>query len=501
MESNDRLQRWVPKPAMSTRIADPKAGTDTVPRLSNALLLTGAQLSRGLVRLLFVFVVARLLGPNQFGVYALLLALVEMLAVASGSGYADYLTREAAKDPRVGWGLGSQLIWLRLSCLAPLVGAGAGILWALHYSKSVVIAAIWLSLSLAPRSISEAVQGVLRGIDRCIAYAVVEWSFDLALLGGVVLLFVGGGSLNRIIVVEVLAATAAAVASLVFLFWFRSSERIGLSARELLKKSAIFNIYTFVGNLYDRLDIVLVSKMAGNYATGVYSAAYRPISMLQLVPYGVLYSLLPALSRNGTDSETRGRLEKAMGLLLSVSFATVLATMVLAGPAVRLLLGQSYAESAVALKILIWAIILRYLNYALSVQLLAACQERVFVVTSLICLGVNVIGNFIFIPIYSWRAAAALTIATELVLLAQNVFWLRRMIGTVPKPFGGVRTSMVFASLLLLSLMGERVASPVYVGSAAVLLFLLYLYRSGMVREFAASWSFIAGTGLEGHNS
>ena len=49
------------------------------PKISHAVLLTAAQLSRGLVRLLFVLVVARTLGPHQFGVYALLVAVVEIL--------------------------------------------------------------------------------------------------------------------------------------------------------------------------------------------------------------------------------------------------------------------------------------------------------------------------------------------------------------------------------------------------------------------------------------
>ena len=72
------------------------APAGTQPRVSHAVLLTSAQLSRGLVRLLFIVATARVLGPGQFGVYALLLAIIEILAVASGSGYADYLTREAA---------------------------------------------------------------------------------------------------------------------------------------------------------------------------------------------------------------------------------------------------------------------------------------------------------------------------------------------------------------------------------------------------------------------
>jgi len=471
--------------------------TAAEPKISHAILLTSAQLARGLFRLLFVVVVARQLGPQQFGVYALLLAMVEMLAVASGSGYADYLTRESAKDARVGWGLASQLTCLRLGCALLLAGAGLGILWVLGYTRMVLVATAWLSLSLAPRSVSESVQGVLRGIGRYVAYLVVELIFDLALVGGAVFLLVQGRGLNVVIATEVIAPTAAAVVSVAFALMFRPSRRVWLGTRQLLEKSAIFNTYAFVTNLYDRFDILMLSRLAGDYATGVYSAAYRPLGTIQLVPYGVLYSLLPALSRAAPAE--RDRLEKAMGLLLNVAFVVVLATMVFAGPAIGLLFGARYAESAIALKILIWAVILRYVNYALNIRLLAGGHERVFVATSLVCLSVNLIGNLIFIPMYSWRAAAAITIVTESVLLAQNVFWLRRTVGAILRPFGWIRRSLVFALLVGVAVAGARTASLVLIGSASVLFFLVYLYRVGMIEEFASVWGH--GAALEGSNS
>lgn len=486
---------------LQTPLFAPASAATSEPKISHAVLLTSAQLARGLGRLFFVLVVARELGPRPFGVYALLLAIVEMLAVASGSGYADYLTREAAKDARLGWGLGGQLTWLRLACLLPLAGAGLSILWVLGYPRMVLVAAGCLLVSLAPRLVSEAVQGVLRGIGRYVAYLVIELVFDLALVVGGVLLMVQGGGLRVVIVTEVIAATAAAVASAIFVLMFRTNERIRLKTKQLLEKSAIFNIYAFVGNLYDRLDVVLLSKLAGDYATGVYSVAYRPLGTIQLVPYGVLYSLLPALSRNAGGAEERQRLERAMGFLLSAALAVVFATMVFASPAVRLLLGERYAESAIALKILIWAVILRYVNYALNVQLLAGGHERVFVATSLVCLGVNLTGNLVLIPIYSWRAAAVLTIVTEIVLLAQNIYWLRRTIGIIPRPFRWVRTALVFVAFLGAALGAARVVSPVVAGSICLVFFLIYLYREGIVGEFAAAWGAGRNTVLDTSNS
>jgi O-antigen/teichoic acid export membrane protein len=109
-------------------------------------------------------------------------------------------------------------------------------------------------------------------------------------------------------------------------------------------------------------------------------------------------------------------------------------------------------------------------------------------VTSLVCLGVNVIGNLLLIPLYSWRAAAALTIFTEIVLLAQNMYWLHRIVGVIPRPLGAVRNSLVFAILLATLLAGARVVPPFLIGSVGVLFFVVYLYRTGMVGEFAAAW-------------
>lgn len=71
-----------------------------------------AQVTRYLLRLVFVLVVARALGAKGVGVYALVYAMFEFLMVASGAGYPDYLTREAAKDAQAGWGLDGLLFVL-----------------------------------------------------------------------------------------------------------------------------------------------------------------------------------------------------------------------------------------------------------------------------------------------------------------------------------------------------------------------------------------------------
>lgn len=458
------------------------------PRFSDTILLTGSHVVKWSLRLVFVLIVARTLGPDRFGVYALLFAMVEFLAVASGSGYADYLTREAARDARVGWGLAFQLILLRIAIAILGAAIVIGILALLRYAHPVLAGTAWMALTLAPRSLTEAVQGVLRGIRQYAGYLVIEVILGGSLVVGAGFMLLRHGSLRMAIASEVAASVAAGLGALALALKYETREAIWLKGSHLVKRSVIFNVYRCIGTLYDRFDVVLLSKLSGDYATGIYSVAYRALGMTQILAYGVLYSLLPVLSGNAGGVEERRRLEGAMAFLLSAAFAVVLATMVLAGPAVRLLLGERYSESVSALKILIWAVMLRYMNCALNIALLAAGREKVFVATSLVCLAVNSIGNLLFIPIYTWRAAAVMTIATELVLLMQNLYWVRRAVGKIPLPRRMARSSMVFAVLLGVALTGRYLRLPLEVGTMCLVIFAAYLYGSGMLTEFAAVW-------------
>jgi O-antigen/teichoic acid export membrane protein len=474
--------------AIAGEESTPRGSAAVNPAVKDVFILMASPLVRRLLRVAFVLMVARALGPAGFGVYALIFAVVELLAVISGVGYAEYLTRETAKDERTGWGLAFQLTLLRIGIVIPVAAIVVGILWIMHYHRPVLAGVAWMALTIAPRALSEGVQGVLRGIRRYASYFILDLAVSLTLAAGGCFLLVTGGQLKAVIVAEIAAAVVGGGVALAVCLRFRTVARVGLAWGELVRKTLVFNLYPFTSNLYDRVDVVLLSKLAGDYVTGVYSVAYRALGTLQLIPYSVLYSVLPSLSRNHWGDVEKDRLERAMGLLLIVAFAIVLATFVVAAPAVRLLLGPRYVESVPILKILIWATIPMYINFGLNVALLAMGRERIFLITSAVCLAVNFIGNLLLIPMFSWRGAAVLTILTELLLLAQNVYWVRQAIGRIAIPWGLGRNSLVFAALLAAMLyLGRLISAPV-AGIACFLSFLAYLYRAGMMMEFGTIW-------------
>lgn len=404
------------------------------PKLSGAALLTASRITRWGLRVAFLIVAARTLGPNEFGVYILLLAVLEIVAIASGTALVDFLTREAAKDPASAWNLGCQAAVLRIVYAVPFGAAGICALWLLGNERGVLEAACVLFVLLLPRAISESAQGVLRGLLRYGMMFAVDLIIGLALASGGILLMVRGGGLGFIVGAEVVAATCGAVLGIILSF--RLGRLTGRWTRwsALARRTFAFNVYPLTTHLYDRIDVILLSKLAGEYATGIYGMAYRVLGPLQMIPYGVFYNLLPSLSRGDWGKREKLQLERAMGALMGVAALAVVGTLTLAGPAVQLILGKQYFECVPAMKILIWAVIPMYINYAFTVGLLALGRERVFIATSLVCLAFNATANLVFIPHFSWRAAAVATVATEIVLLAQNCYWMHRSVGTVPVP-------------------------------------------------------------------
>lgn len=427
-------------------------------------------------------------GPTRFGVYALLLTLVEMLAMISGTGFLDYLTRESAKEEQRGWGLCGQLTLLRLGYIFPISIAGVGILRLLGYPRAVLLSSAVMFLTIVPRAISESVQGVLRGLGFYRLFLAIDLTFGLTLLAGAVVLLLRSASLKDVIFVELVSAALAGLAAAFFAVYLRPNRSAWLRWSRLIRDTLVFNVYPLVGSLYNRVDVVILSKLSGNYATGIYTTAYRAMEIFWLIPYGVLYSLLPNLTKHGLGGSERQRLERAMGLLFSAALAIVLATQVFAGPVVRIFLGSPYAESAVAIRILIWALIPMYINYSLNIALLAAGREKIFLATFSVCVAFNFMANLLLIPRFSWPAAAAITIVTEVVLFVQNVYWLRRSIGLVPMPLGALRTLGIFVVLLSIIQLGGMIGFPFVVGTSCLALFLLYLHRAGMIINFGKIW-------------
>jgi O-antigen/teichoic acid export membrane protein len=448
---------------MSATVASPASGVAV-----NAGWLATAQVVRRLLRLCVLLLIARLIGIDSFGVYALLLTVVELIALISGFSYGDFLTREIAKDRRMAGPLAKQITQIRFAYSIPCVAVAILLLAILRFPRALLVNAALLSLTLAPRVIGDSAQGVMKALLKFRPLLWVELTQGAVMLSVAPLLIWKGFGLRGVIAAEVLAAllgTAVAVAAIAPSVDFKGVQRYNF--RELARSILAFNIYPFIATIYDRVDIILLAKLAGNVATAIYSVPYRVFASLSIIPYGTMGALLPVFSAAGITRETRDDCRRAMKFLYLIALQAVLLALAFARPAIMALLGKSYSGSIITIRILAWASIPVFLNHALNVLLLAARKEKIFVWTASICTIFNVSANLLLIPRFSFMGAAVATLLTELLLLAQNCYLVQRFLGEFVFPQDGIKTTSVFLSAIISFLMLRNLTGEIIAGILA----------------------------------
>jgi O-antigen/teichoic acid export membrane protein len=425
-----------------------------------------------------LFLSARMLGVESFGTYALLLTVVEMIAIISGYGYVDFLTREVAQHPDSAWPLGRKVTGLRLAYIVPSIGVALLVLFALRFPRSLILNVALLALTLLPRALGESAQGLLKGL-RCFApLPWIEFVQGAIVLAAAGLFILQGLGTRGVIGAEILGATVGAIVSVWSIagrldFQVSDAQTFG----SLLRSTFAFNAYPFITNIYDRVDVVLLSKLAGNVATGIYSLPYRAFATLQIIPYGLMGALLPAFSASKIGHDARETCANAMKFLYLTALLVVLLALTFASPVVLFFLGRSYADSILTIKILVWAGIPAFLNYALNTFLLAAHKEKVFLWTATVCTVFNITVNLLLIPRFSFIAAAVVTVLTEILLLAQNFYLIRKFMGAGVFPKDGLKITAVFAAVLVGSWGLQRGVPKLWASSLACAVFALFAVK------------------------
>ncbi|MCU1286040.1 MAG: hypothetical protein JWO13_2390 [Acidobacteriales bacterium] len=473
---------------MSATIAKQEANNLTIHSLApHVRQLTVSQVLKRVFRMAVLLIAARLLGVELFGVYALLLTVVEMAAMISGFGYVDFLTREIAKRPESASSLAIKATLIRLLYLLPVVGGALFLLKALRYPQSLVADAALLAIALIPRTVGESVQGVIKGLQRFSLLPWIEFVQGSIVLAAASAFLIDGFRLRGVIVAEILGASAGAIVSVLGIVRslnFKSSDH--RTFRDVLHSTLVFNIYPFIANVYDRVDVVLLSKLAGNSAAGIYSLPYRAFATMQIVPYGVMTALLPVFSSSGCNHETRDKCSRAMEFLYVTALLLVLVTFTFARPVVLFVMGQGYASSVLTMKILVWAAVPGFLNYAMNTLLLVEHKENFFLWTAGVCTIFNICANLILIPKFSFLGAAAATVLTELLLLSQNFYLVKKVLGHPVFPKDATKITFCFIAALASFAAFQFLVPEVFAGciaSAAFAAFALQLV-SGYKRIF-----------------
>jgi len=398
------------------------------------------------IEMAFAMLMARLLGPDGVGRYYFAAVVFGWFDVFTSFGLQTLLTREVARDRAQGnrYLLNTALLRVGLGAAGlPALIAFLAVYQAVSPQKLApdTLAAITLLYAgLLPQSLSTGLTGLF--------YAHEKAEYPAAITIVTVLIRIAIGvpvlALTRSIVgiaavsILVNTITLGILAALARKLFFRPRwERDGALQRSMLRESFPLMINNLLAGLFFKVDVTLLSAVKGERVVGWYNQAYKWLDAINVVPAYFTFALFPVLSRQAAEDKDAARRSYHLALKLLVMIAlplSVLFTLFARELTTLITLGDPrfQPDSTLALQLMIWSIPFGWINSVTNYVLIALGQQRKLTNAFLIGLGFNVIANLIFIPLYSYRAAAVITILSELIEGAAFYWYIRKSLGPVP---------------------------------------------------------------------
>lgn len=186
--------------------------------------------------------------------------------------------------------------------------------------------------------------------------------------------------------------------------------------KDLFKAALPFGMLVGFSILYNRLDILVLQHLRGYVETGLYTNAYKFVDLLAFVPAVVSSALYPFLSSESFKSNReiiKSALENYTRYMISLAAPIALGGFVLAPKLIVLLGGEAFYDAFKALQILVFASAILFVYAAVNSIMISQLTRQAVVITFANII-INLAGNIILIPRYGFRAAAAMTVVSEL---------------------------------------------------------------------------------------
>lgn len=399
----------------------------------NALGQVGGRLyTSALAFVITALVLPRQLDESDFGVFAFHLTLYQLLTNVLDFGAGTIVVREAARRRADAGRLLGMLVRIKaffaLAGVPLLIGAawlaeGPGLRFGL-----LALGALHL-LFHAPGGAAAIFQ-----VDMEFRWSVLATTLgQTAWLLGTLALVVFG--VDRPAPYLLAFGAGPVVAGTLGYLWAKRRVAIRFDATRqelaaLWKEAWPAGVAMTAASLYFSIDTVMLRPLAGEVATAHYSAAYRVMTFVLMVP--VLFSqvVFPVYARLADDRATLTRFhDRTLRFLLSLGLL-VPATVTLIAPSVMALVyPPEYGAGATALTILCLAVPCVFAAYPHVLLLLSGGHQRAMMVVSVSAALFNVVANRVAIPVWGIEGAAWTTVATEAFVLAASAWLAARRTG------------------------------------------------------------------------
>nr|WP_268248169.1 flippase [Paludibacterium paludis] len=357
------------------------------------------------------FALARLLGPESFGMLNYSTALTAIFFALASFGLENPTILRLVRGGNPASVLGTAMA-IRLVTSSVCLIAGCGIVWLLEGAFNTVF---WLNvaqlacmsfyvLSSAEFWFKSRTEPLIPAAMRSSAVAVSSLGKIGMAVASVPLVWFG---------IPVLLEAAIMSLGVYWAYrWKAPRDERALTFDRgqvpgMLKDAYPFVIAAFSVLIYMKIDAVMLGKMAGHHENGIYGVSQKLTEILYIVPVVLTDTIYPTL----IGKRTQGKKEFARLFQLFVDGAVVISlvaivcSILLARPAIMLVFGEEYAASVDIFHINAWACLLVTLSYVRARWLAIEGLQKYESWATAIGAVTNILLNLVMIP--RWGAIGA----------------------------------------------------------------------------------------------
>lgn len=363
--------------------------------------------------------VARYLGPNDFGIYSFAMAFVAFFSFFSTLGLNSIIVREITKNESHASQIIGTAFYLKI--LGGFVAFIVGCIAIFVYKPSDIVSQTLIALLLLGY--------IFQAVD------VIDYFFQAKVLSKYVVFarsiaFVAASILKIYFIIFQYSLIYFAIASLVeiilgALFMYLVYKQLGLGlsdwemnrsvSKKLLRDSWPLMLSAFFITIYMKIDQVMIESFLDMQSVGLYSVAVRLAEAWYFVPTIIISTVMPYfvnLKETNTDMYNY-RLRQINTLMVWMSIMVGIIFTFFGEYIIILMFGESYKDAYIPLSLSIWAGIFVSVGLSSSLWVISENLQIYRLIGTMISVGLNVLGNYILIPIYGISGAAIATLITQ----------------------------------------------------------------------------------------
>ena len=429
---------------------------------------------------------ARYLGPTDFGTYRLAMSLVWVLELASVLGFPNATTKfvaELSGSPESGRWTAAVRFFLVRATVGYLIGFALLLAFRrsvarFYHDETLASILVVAALAVLPGLWCGILSAGLQGLQRFGELSRITLGQAIASLAGTVLVVAFAGGIQGLFVlaigVNVLGLAMATRCAR------RASPLAGRGAefgpelrRRMWRYSLMLAAISLTGALLsERLEVFFLGRFWSPAEVGFYSLAVTlAFHARRLGPNAlgeVLFPVIARLDGRGDAWGVANAYVHSTRYLAMAAFPLGVGGAIFAGPLLRMLFGPAYLPAAPALAVLMTATGLAALSHPAASVILSKERNAFLLVSSLLIAAANILLDLLLIPPYAAIGAAMANAVVQAVwLTVQTVIvsrWLR-----VRLPGGNIARSLLATLLAFVPAASIR-TWPLLGGAADVLL-------------------------------